>query len=119
MEEEVEPKSQSSQSARASRGTVWGTTINLDHTMTAFNKFFETFKDAATGELLYPKLLEEAHLTASLNFNMKNVKQADPNLYKELTRYPHAVIPILDLVRPCQACRNHPGNFLTGPTCSA
>jgi len=82
------------------RQEVWGTRVSVEHSTDAFKRFFEAFVNPVSGEAMYPGLLEEAleKQQFHINLNCRNLHQFDPNLYKELIRYPQEIIPVFDLV---------------------
>lgn len=93
---------------------VWGTTIQIAETISAFKDFLVNFtpghrkltEGQEMGEHdmipLYPRLLQQIHETEVFNMNLDcmNLKCFQPTLtvYYELIRYPQEIIPLMDIV---------------------
>lgn len=78
---------------------VWGTTVNIQQSESAFQSFYEGFLDTE-GQPLYPRILDEAVAQGiyNINLNCRNLHDFAPHLYKELVTYPQELIPLFDLV---------------------
>jgi DNA replication licensing factor MCM4 len=79
---------------------LWGTTVSVEQTKKAFQRFFENFPSFDPAVPLYPALLMETldRGETNINLNAKNISDFDANLYKLLVTYPSDVLPIADFV---------------------
>ena len=88
---------------------IWGTTINVNDTMTAFRRFLHEFEGSQSqedvpemSEPYYMRVLAEIKVSQVYNINIdcKNLYNFHPTrrLYKQLLQYPQEIIPIMDLV---------------------
>eukprot|EP00301_Raphidiophrys_heterophryoidea_P023877 c7587_g1_i1.p1 GENE.c7587_g1_i1~~c7587_g1_i1.p1 ORF type:complete len:800 (+),score=196.80 c7587_g1_i1:43-2400(+) len=81
---------------------IWGTRVNVNEFMDNASDFFANFTDDKTGEAIYRTLLEDIYRSddierLNLNVDMHNVHRTNPDLYRQIARYPQECIPMLDM----------------------
>jgi len=84
----------------SSQHVVWGTSVDVNHSMRRLKRFFVDYIDMESGEKLYPRLIEEIVQADVYNLNVDclHLHEYDSALYAELVRYPQELIPLMDLV---------------------
>lgn len=82
---------------------IWGTSINVNHSMNAFRNFLDLFTlDESDIEPYYHRQLSILHRTGGnvLNMHCRHLYAypAARALYRQLIQYPQEIIPIMDAV---------------------
>eukprot|EP00045_Choanoeca_perplexa_P011949 m.128406 g.128406 ORF g.128406 m.128406 type:complete len:788 (-) comp15826_c0_seq4:218-2581(-) len=82
----------------AGRTVIWGTNVNIEDSTARARRFLRDFSDEEGLEPRYQRLIKQMADTSEWHVDMdcSHLKLHDPELYRQLVRYPQEVIPILD-----------------------
>lgn len=78
---------------------VWGTNVNIPDVLRAIRRFLHNYRSSAHDlNSKYIQIIEETveREEDTLNIDMSDIYDHDPDLYAKIVRYPLDIIPLLD-----------------------